>query len=118
MISSGKENNTCSNCPVIAGLEVAIEEIERICHPNELHINSDQHQSAIGSARMSMSLLNGLVEKLNCEGPITDGNFITCPHVRTLYDTRQVVEGPNTGTNIRYKNMSKTDVIPDIGQYL
>jgi hypothetical protein len=113
-----KDRQVCPGCPLDASYEVGLSEIENYCDEAELHRTTDQHDAAVGSANLGKSILADLVKKIGCSGPaIIDGGYRTCPNVRTVYDVRQIIEGP-ANSNIKFPRLENTTSTSHTGQYL
>ena len=118
-MSDEKVKDVCENCPYNAAFDIGLEAIDRNCENKELHRTDERHKAALGGAILSKELLSKLVSRIGCKGPVNvEGGYIVCPHSKTIYDARQVVEGPNQNSNLMYENLGKQSTETAPGQYL
>ena len=103
----------CDNCPFLATIEVGRE----IAEDNPTFYMTDAiQQEAIGSIIEDKTILQAIVERIGCDEPeLADGAYLTCPHARTVGDTRLQVFGSNNQSRSERKFSAFNDADKDDG---
>ena len=107
----------CENCPFIVSIDVANNIVFENCQESEIHHTKDRHVAALANMKIARALITGVVERIGCDGPNMDNAYMVCPHMRTVIDSRNFVEGPNN-PSLKLE-LPRTDISkPSTGQYI